>query len=104
MALAALIEEITAAHPRAYWLERLEANDIPCGPINNYEEVASDPHILARRMVVETDHPTLGRLRTLGAPVKLSETPAAPGRPAKRRRLAAVQLGPAIVGAPGGYA
>jgi formyl-CoA transferase len=82
VALAALIEEITAAHPRAYWLERLEANDIPCGPINNYEEVASDPHILARHMVVETDHPTLGRLRTLGAPVKLSETPATPGRPA----------------------
>jgi crotonobetainyl-CoA:carnitine CoA-transferase CaiB-like acyl-CoA transferase len=80
--LAALIEAITVAHPRAYWLELLETNEIPCGPINNYEEVTRDPHILARQMVVETDHPTLGRLRTLGAPVKLSETPAAPGRPA----------------------
>jgi crotonobetainyl-CoA:carnitine CoA-transferase CaiB-like acyl-CoA transferase len=82
VALAGLIEGITAEHPRAYWLERLETNDIPSGPINNYEEVASDAHILVRQMVVETDHPTLGRLRTLGAPVKLSETPAVPGRPA----------------------
>jgi crotonobetainyl-CoA:carnitine CoA-transferase CaiB-like acyl-CoA transferase len=82
VALAALIEEITARHPRAYWLDRLETNDIPCGPINNYEEVMRDPQVLAREMVVETDHPTLGRLRTLGAPVKLSETPARPGRPA----------------------
>ena len=41
-----------------------------------------DPHILARELVVETDHPTLGRIRTLGTPLKLSETPLIPGRPA----------------------
>jgi formyl-CoA transferase len=75
-ALAALIESITANSTRAHWLEVFDAHDIPCGPINNYEEVAADPHVLARQMVIETEHPTLGRMRTLGSPLKLSETPA----------------------------
>ncbi len=74
-ALAARIESITATQPRAHWLALLEANDIPCGPINDYAQVFADPQVLAREMVVETDHPTLGHLRTLGSPIKLSATP-----------------------------
>jgi crotonobetainyl-CoA:carnitine CoA-transferase CaiB-like acyl-CoA transferase len=74
-ALAALIEAMTALQPRRHWLELFEANDIPCGPLNNYEEVMRDPQVLARQMVLETDHPTLGRLRTLGSPLKMSGTP-----------------------------
>ena len=74
-ALASLIESITMAQPRAHWLSLLEANDIPCGPINDYGQVFADPQVLAREMVVETDHPTLGRMRTLGSPIKLSATP-----------------------------
>jgi formyl-CoA transferase len=80
--LAALIEAITVAEPRRHWLELLDAHEIPCGPINNYEEVTRDPQIVARNMVVPTVHPTLGSMRTLGSPLKLSETPATPGRPA----------------------
>ena len=82
VALAARIEAVTARRPRAHWLALFEARDIPCGPINNYEEVMADPQILARELVVETDHPTLGRIRTLGTPLKLSGTPLTPGRPA----------------------
>jgi crotonobetainyl-CoA:carnitine CoA-transferase CaiB-like acyl-CoA transferase len=73
--LAAELEQIMAQKPRDHWLALLEANDIPCGPINNFEQVFSDPHVVAREMVVETDHPVLGRLRTLGSPLKLSATP-----------------------------
>ena len=76
-ALAARIETITAQRPRAHWLELLDKNDIPCGPINNYAQVLADPQVLAREMVVEVDHPTLGRIRALGSPIKLSETPVA---------------------------
>lgn len=79
-ALAAKIEEITVRQPRSHWLALLEANDIPCGPINNYAEVFADPHVLAREMVVETDHPVLGSVRTLGSPIKLSATPPNPRR------------------------
>src|SRR5262249_30978057 len=78
--LAELIEAVTIGHPRAYWLARLEASDIPCGPINDYAEVFADPQVRARDMVREIDHPVLGRLRTLGSPIKLSETPADPSR------------------------
>jgi len=81
-ALAASIEAVMAGHSRAHWLALFETHDIPCGPINNYAEVMADPHIQARDLVVETDHPTLGRIQTLGTPVKLSETPLTPGRPA----------------------
>ncbi len=73
--LAARIESITVTQPRAHWLSLLEANDIPCGPINDYAQVFADPQVLAREMVVETDHPTLGHLRTLGSPIKMSATP-----------------------------
>jgi crotonobetainyl-CoA:carnitine CoA-transferase CaiB-like acyl-CoA transferase len=82
--LAAQIEAITTAQPRGHWLALLEAHDIPCGPINDYAQVFADPQVLAREMVVHTDHPTLGRIRTLGSPIKLSATPANPARRAPR--------------------
>ena len=81
-ALADLIERVTSGQPRKHWLERLEAHDIPCGPINDYRDVMRDPQVRAREMVVETRHPTLGTLSTLGTPIKLSGTPLTPGRPA----------------------
>ena len=79
-ALAARIEAITVHQPRGYWLERLDEHDIPCGPINDYAQVFADPQVLAREMVVETEHPTLGAVRTLGSPIKLSATPPDVGR------------------------
>tara|TARA_B100000029_G_scaffold510642_1_gene602628 strand:+ start:56 stop:1240 length:1185 start_codon:yes stop_codon:yes gene_type:complete len=80
--LAEEIEKVTSCQTKAFWLAALEAQDIPCGPINNYEEVSNDPHIRSRKMIVETEHPNLGRIKTLGTPIKMSETPLTPGRPA----------------------
>ncbi len=80
--LAAAIETVTATRPRAHWLAELDAHDIPCGPIQNYREVMDDPQVRAREMVMETRHPTLGTISTLGTPIKLSATPLTPGRPA----------------------
>jgi formyl-CoA transferase len=81
-ALVDRIERITTGGTREEWIARLEAAGIPCGPINNYEEVFADPQIRARGMVVEVDHPSLGRIRMAGPPVKMSETPPVAGRPA----------------------
>jgi crotonobetainyl-CoA:carnitine CoA-transferase CaiB-like acyl-CoA transferase len=78
------IEEITTTESCAHWLQLLDANDIPCGPINDYARVFTDPQVVARDMVVDTDHPTLGRLKTLGSPLKLSATPPQVGRAAPR--------------------
>ncbi len=80
--LIAGIEALTVSKPRDHWLRVFEAKDIPCGPINDYAEVMRDAHVRARGLVVDTDHPTLGRIETLGSAVKLSKTPLTPGRPA----------------------
>jgi formyl-CoA transferase len=74
------IEAITAAQPRAHWLALFERIGLPSGPINDYAQAFADPQIRARAMVVETDHPTLGRMQTLGSPIKMSATPPVAGR------------------------
>lgn len=78
--LATLIESVMAKQPCRHWLALLDAADIPCGPINDYAQVFADPQVTARGMVLETDHPVLGRLRTLGSPIRMSATPADAGR------------------------
>ena len=80
-ALAERIESVTRHRPKRHWLDAFEARDIPCGPINTYADVFADAQIVAREMVVDVEHPTLGALRALGSPIKLSATP-----PAVRRR------------------
>jgi formyl-CoA transferase len=79
-ALVQSIESITVKHPRQHWIDLFEARDIPCGPINDYDEVFRNPQVLAREMVVGTTHPTLGDIRTLGSPIKMSRTPPVTGR------------------------
>jgi crotonobetainyl-CoA:carnitine CoA-transferase CaiB-like acyl-CoA transferase len=74
-ALTREIESITSLHPRAHWLRVLDDNGIPCGPINNYAEAFASPQVQARDMVVEIDHPSLGRIRAPGSPIKMSATP-----------------------------
>ena len=64
--------------------EALEALGIPAGPVLEFDEAMADPHIVARGMVVETEHPAAGTFKTLGIPVKLSDTPGALRRPAPR--------------------
>jgi crotonobetainyl-CoA:carnitine CoA-transferase CaiB-like acyl-CoA transferase len=50
---------------------------IPAGPVMNHVEVFNDPQTLAREMVVEVEHTKIGKMKTIGVPVKLSGTPAA---------------------------
>ncbi len=78
--LAALIEAVTIAAPIAHWLGEFEQAGIPCGPILDYEDALTTPQAIAREMTVDVDHPTLGRLRTLGTPIKMSATPLNPRR------------------------
>ena len=78
--LASLIEGVMSKEPCRHWLELFDRSEIPCGPINDYSQVFSDPQVVARGMVRKTDHPVLGRLRTLGSPIKLSQTPTDPSR------------------------
>ena len=43
---------------------------VPGGPVYTYAQILADPHVKARDMVVETDHPIIGRMKMLGLPVK----------------------------------
>jgi len=73
--LRALLVDIFAAEGSATWLARLEAADVPCGPINDLAAVFRDPQVLARSMVETVEHPTIGSLHLTGVPFKLSATP-----------------------------
>jgi crotonobetainyl-CoA:carnitine CoA-transferase CaiB-like acyl-CoA transferase len=79
--LAAILEEIFQQDTTAGWLRRLEEAGVPAGPIYNLEQVYDDPHVRARGMVVELDHPVAGPVRQIGIPVKLSGTPGRIARP-----------------------
>jgi crotonobetainyl-CoA:carnitine CoA-transferase CaiB-like acyl-CoA transferase len=85
-ALEPLLEAVTSKETRAHWIQQCEAAGIPAGPIYTVPEALADPHARARGMVQELAHPTLGHVKTLGNPVKLSATP-------PRLRTAAPALG-----------
>jgi crotonobetainyl-CoA:carnitine CoA-transferase CaiB-like acyl-CoA transferase len=66
------------------WLSALEAEDIPCGPINTLDKVFSMPQVEAREMLIHMEHPKSGDLRLVGSPLKFSETPVDYKRPPPR--------------------
>ncbi|MEJ2177874.1 MAG: CoA transferase [Gammaproteobacteria bacterium] len=57
------------------WLDLLDEGGLPAGPILNVSEMHHDPQTLARDMIVATNHPVAGEVKTIGMPVKFSETP-----------------------------
>ncbi|MDF1635295.1 CoA transferase [Mycoplana sp. MJR14] len=59
----------------AEWLERMRAADIWCGPVYGYAELVEDEQIKHNGTFVEYDHPTEGRVKTPGFPIKFSKTP-----------------------------
>ena len=76
-ALASLIEAKLQAHTSDEWEQILNDNGIPCGPIYTMDQALEQPQVQHRQMVVEREHPTMGIVRLLGLPVKLSDTPGA---------------------------
>jgi crotonobetainyl-CoA:carnitine CoA-transferase CaiB-like acyl-CoA transferase len=82
--LYALVEEELATRTTAEWVELLEAADIPVMALNDLDSLIDDPHLAATGLVSEYDHPTEGRLRTIGVPTRWSESQPAPTRPVPR--------------------
>ncbi len=73
--LVAEIQCLLERRPATYWIEKLRAEEIPCGPINSAAEALHDPQTRARGMIVEIEHPLLGIAKSVGNPIHLSETP-----------------------------
>ncbi|MGW1395726.1 formyl-CoA transferase [Streptomyces nigra] len=70
-----LIEEWSSTLPKWEVLERLNAHNIPCGPILSTKEIIEDSSLVANEMVVTVPHPERGDFVTVGSPLKLSDSP-----------------------------
>ena len=66
--------DIFCTKTRDEWFELLKEKDIPVAKVYSIDEVFSDPQVLHRHMAVEIEHPTLGKVKQVGIPLKLSDT------------------------------
>ncbi len=74
-ALCAELATVFHSRPRAEWLQLLEAQDVPSGPLNTLEEVMADPQVSALDMRKCLPHRTRGTVSVIGNPVRMSATP-----------------------------
>lgn len=83
-ALLALLEAVFLERTSAQWLDALYAAGVPCGPVNTIADALQDPHTEARGMIVQTQHPRFGALRTPATASRAGHLPPL-GRRAPRR-------------------
>ncbi len=81
-AIYPLIQEWTMQHGKFEIMEKCQAAGCPVTAVFTVEEAAEHPHLKERGYIVELEHPVLGRLRGLGAPFKLPQSPGGPREPA----------------------
>jgi crotonobetainyl-CoA:carnitine CoA-transferase CaiB-like acyl-CoA transferase len=79
-----LMAEIIKGHPTAEWLQRLDANDVPSAPVLRRNEVIANEQVLARELIVELEHPDIGRVRQPVPAARFDRTPAQIRGPAPR--------------------
>ena len=81
VALNAIVEEWTRGRTKHEAMRLLGDAGVPCGAVQDTGEVLADPHLKAREMIVDVDYPNRGTYKTVGCPVKLSDSPVAVSRP-----------------------
>jgi len=84
--LCQLIDGALQKQCRAHWLRELDAVGVPCGPVNNLEDVFADPHVQARgaELHMPCDWAADGEVRLLANPLRMSVTPPSYRRPPPR--------------------
>lgn len=70
--LVAELERLLATQDADHWVERLVAAGVPAGPIQFPDEALADEQVLARRMIVELEHPLIGCIKSLACPIHMS--------------------------------
>jgi formyl-CoA transferase len=80
-ALNAIVEEWTRARSKHEVMRVLGGAGVPCGAVQDTGEVLADPHLKEREMIVDVECPGRGTYKTVGCPVKLSDSPVAVTRP-----------------------
>ncbi|MEK6563193.1 MAG: CoA transferase [Candidatus Binatota bacterium] len=73
--LTGLLQSIFSGGRREEWLQRLQAHDVPCAPLNTLGEVFDDPQVREYGFPIEVEHPRMGKMRLVGSGVELSRTP-----------------------------
>ena len=73
-----MVGDVLRQRTSAEWIEALEAEDVPCAPILNRNEVLTDPQVVRNELLREVDHPQVGRMRVPRPAAKFSGTPPAP--------------------------
>ena len=79
--LKALIEARMEGHGEDHWIARLNEAGVPCGKVQDFDEVFADPQVIAQGMRQEVAHPG-GAVTMLGFPMRLGRTPCRVARPA----------------------
>jgi CoA:oxalate CoA-transferase len=80
--LVPMLEQIFRTRTTADWLERLRGADVPAAPVNNIDAAFAEPPVAEREMIVEYDHPQVGKVRLPGNPIKMSDMVGTISRPA----------------------
>jgi len=73
--LVPLLAAMVKTKTKQQWIDALETAGVPCGPINNLDEVFDNPQVLARGMQIDLPHPAGGNVQLVGSPMKMSATP-----------------------------
>jgi len=73
--LTATLTPLFKRRSSSEWLRRLEQAGVPAGPVLEVGQMHADPQALAREMIVQSEHPTAGRVKAIGLPIKFSDTP-----------------------------
>jgi len=69
------LKQLFLTRTRDEWFEILSQKDVPIGKVYSLDEVFADPQVLHRKMVIEVEHPTEGKVKQVGIAIKLSNTP-----------------------------
>ncbi len=73
--IRSFLKQVFLTKTRDEWFELLTRHDVPAGKVYTTDEVFNDPQVLHRQMVIEVEHPTLGKIKQVGIAPKLSSTP-----------------------------
>jgi crotonobetainyl-CoA:carnitine CoA-transferase CaiB-like acyl-CoA transferase len=73
--LVPILAEMVRTRSKHEWIDALEAAGVPCGPINDLEEVFENEQVVARGMEIQLPHPSGGTVKLVRNPIRMSVTP-----------------------------
>lgn len=70
-----MTQDVLKSRTTEEWLERLEAEGVPCAPVLTRDQVINHPQVIASKILMETEHPVVGRLRQTRPAARFTKTP-----------------------------